>query len=110
MKRKMMAIAGIGVAASLVLSGCAAGSEDSGGDVTIDFSQWWEVELKEGVMREMMDNFRRHSPIKHNSAGSGSLLNRSWSFRPVYARAFRKSSDYHFVDKNPRIAARTEVP
>lgn len=68
MKRSVMAIAGIGVVASLVLSGCgASGSPESGGDVTIDFSQWWEVELKEGVMRDMMDTFEAENPgIKVN--------------------------------------------
>lgn len=67
MKRSVMAIAGIGVAASLVLSGCATSSGDSGGDVTLDFSQWWEVELKQGVMRDMMDRFEAENPgIKVN--------------------------------------------
>lgn len=62
MKRSVMAIAGIGMAASLVLSGCATGTGGSSGDVTLDFSQWWEVELKEGVMRDLMDRFEADNP------------------------------------------------
>ena len=66
MKRKVMALAGLGVAASLVLSGCTGAGGDPG-DVTIDFSQWWEVELKEGAMRGLMDRFEEENPgIKVN--------------------------------------------
>jgi multiple sugar transport system substrate-binding protein len=61
-----MAIAGLSIAA-LALSGCSAGSGDASGDVTLDFSQWWEVELKPDVMRSMMDDFEKENPgIKVN--------------------------------------------
>ncbi|WP_336630351.1 MULTISPECIES: ABC transporter substrate-binding protein [unclassified Microbacterium] len=73
MKRKVLALASLGVAATLVLSGCTGGSggsggaSDAGGDVTLDFSQWWEVELKPGVMRDLMDRFEAENPgIKVN--------------------------------------------
>lgn len=66
MKRRFMAIAGLSIAA-LALSGCSASSEDASGDVTLDFSQWWEVELKPDVMRSMMDDFEKENPgIKVN--------------------------------------------
>ncbi len=67
MKRSVMAIAGIGMATSLILGGCSAGSDAAQRSVTLDFSQWWEVELKEGVMRDMMDRFEAENPgIKVN--------------------------------------------
>lgn len=61
MKKSLMAVAGLGVAAALVLGGCSAGSSDSG-EVTLDFSQWWEVELSPGVMRDLMDRFEEENP------------------------------------------------
>ncbi|MFD1713186.1 ABC transporter substrate-binding protein [Amnibacterium flavum] len=66
MKRRILTMVGMGAAASLLLAGCAgggAGSDGSAsGDVTIEFSQWWEVELKEGVMRDLMDRFEADNP------------------------------------------------
>ncbi|CAM3465433.1 sugar ABC transporter substrate-binding protein [Occultella aeris] len=61
MHRRLVAIAAAGAAAALVLAGCS--SDDGSGDtVTLDFSQWWEVELSEGVMRGLMDRFEEEHP------------------------------------------------
>ena len=61
MHRRLAASAAIGAAAALVLAGCS--SDDGSGDtVTLDFSQWWEVELSEGVMRGLMDRFEDEHP------------------------------------------------
>ncbi|MGX5681030.1 ABC transporter substrate-binding protein [Schumannella luteola] len=66
MKKSLIAVAGLGVAAAMVLGGCSATPSDSG-EVTLDFSQWWEVELKPGVMRDLMDRFEEENPgIKVN--------------------------------------------
>lgn len=68
MHRRFVSLITVGAAAALVLSGCAAGdSSGSDGEVTLDFSQWWEVELKPGVMRGLMDRFEEEHPgIKVN--------------------------------------------
>ncbi|MGB6021363.1 MAG: sugar ABC transporter substrate-binding protein [Ornithinimicrobium sp.] len=57
-------LAAIATTAALVLAGCSsADDDDSGGDtVTLDFSQWGEVELSEGVMRGLMDRFEEEHP------------------------------------------------
>ncbi|TDE89566.1 sugar ABC transporter substrate-binding protein [Occultella glacieicola] len=61
MHRRLVATAAVGAAAALVLAGCS--SDDGSGDtVTLDFSQWWEVELSEGVMRGLMDRFEEEHP------------------------------------------------
>lgn len=61
MHRKLVALAATGAAAALVLAACS--SDDGSGDtVTLDFSQWWEVELSEGVMRGLMDRFEEEHP------------------------------------------------
>ena len=61
MHRRLAAIAAAGAATALVLAGCS--SDDGSGDtVTFDFSQWWEVELSEGVMRGLMDRFEEEHP------------------------------------------------
>ncbi|MGB7425255.1 MAG: extracellular solute-binding protein, partial [Ornithinimicrobium sp.] len=62
-------LAAIATTAALVLAGCSsADDDDSGGDtVTLDFSQWWEVELSEGVMRGLMDRFEEeHEGVEVN--------------------------------------------
>ncbi|GMA33207.1 ABC transporter substrate-binding protein [Litorihabitans aurantiacus] len=67
MHRRLAALVTAGTAAALVLAGCSSGdsgsgSGDAGGTVTLDFSQWWEVELSEGVMRDLMDRFEEEHP------------------------------------------------
>ncbi|SBS71867.1 Carbohydrate-binding protein [uncultured Microbacterium sp.] len=68
MHRRFVTLITAGAAAALVLSGCSAGGTSGGdGDVTLDFSQWWEVELSPGVMRGLMDRFEEEHPgIKVN--------------------------------------------
>ena len=78
MHRRSTAFVTAVAATALVLAGCSAGDgsdsgsgsgsgSDSGEDVTLDFSQWWEVELGEGVMRDLMDRFEEEHPgIKVN--------------------------------------------
>ena len=47
---------------------CGGGGDDggsdegSGGDVTLEFSQWWEPELPEGSFRALMDRFEEENP------------------------------------------------
>ncbi len=70
MHRRSLALITVGAAAALVLTGCSSGGgsgTDANGDVTLDFSQWWEVELSPGVMRGLMDRFEEENPgIKVN--------------------------------------------
>ena len=35
---------------------------DEGGDVTLEFSQWWEPELPDGAFRGLMDQFEEENP------------------------------------------------
>lgn len=56
-------------AAALVLTGCSGAQESGdvtddgdGGEVTLEFSQWWEPELPEGAFRELMDQFEEENP------------------------------------------------
>ena len=55
------------VASVLVVAGCSAGSSDgasgdAGGDVTIEFAQWWEPELPDGQFRALIDEFEDQNP------------------------------------------------
>ena len=40
----------------------ATGGADSGGDVTLEFAQWWEPELPDGAFRGLMDEFEAENP------------------------------------------------
>ncbi|WP_238581572.1 ABC transporter substrate-binding protein [Demequina aestuarii] len=71
MQRRLAMMAVFGGAAMLALAGCAsdAGGDSPAGDasasgdaVNLQFSQWWEVELDEGVMRDLMDRFEEANP------------------------------------------------
>lgn len=78
MQRKLATLAALGAATALALAGCSSSSPDTGGttdgesgsgstgggggDVTLDFSQWWEVELEPGFMRGLMDRFEEENP------------------------------------------------
>lgn len=44
--------------------GADAGSDQSssGGDVTLEFAQWWEPELPAGEFRKLMDTFEKQNP------------------------------------------------
>ncbi|MCL3861176.1 sugar ABC transporter substrate-binding protein [Actinotalea sp. K2] len=66
---RFIAVAG---AAALVLTGCAGGAQETGsttdggttteGEVTLEFSQWWEPELPAGAFRALMDQFEAENP------------------------------------------------
>lgn len=66
--RRILKLAGAATAAVTVLAvaGCAAGSGDAdgsdGGDVTIEFAQWWEPELPDGEFRALIDEFEDANP------------------------------------------------
>jgi len=70
MQRRLAAITALGAAAAIALAGCSSSGDDpsngsngnGGKDVTLTFSQWWEVELDEGVMRGLMDQFEEENP------------------------------------------------
>jgi multiple sugar transport system substrate-binding protein len=66
-RRRVVQVAGVTAATFglLAMAGCGAGgsgSGDSGGDVTIEFAQWWEPELPEGEFRALMDEFEEQNP------------------------------------------------
>ncbi|MGQ7351816.1 ABC transporter substrate-binding protein [Quadrisphaera oryzae] len=61
--------AAVGVSALALVSACGGGSSadtgsggSSGGDVTLEFSQWWEPELPAGELRGLMDDFEAKNP------------------------------------------------
>jgi multiple sugar transport system substrate-binding protein len=67
-RRRILTLAGAATAAVSVLaiSGCSgsdAGTGDGdGGDVTIEFAQWWEPELPDGEFRALIDKFEDENP------------------------------------------------
>lgn len=67
MKALKIAGAMTAVASVLVVAGCSGGSSDgasgdAGGDVTIEFAQWWEPELPDGQFRALIDKFQDENP------------------------------------------------
>lgn len=54
----MTALTAMGVAGC---SGSGGGSGD-GGEVTLEFTQWWEPELPDGTFRALMDTFEEQNP------------------------------------------------
>ena len=54
-------LAGMGAVSAVgALAACGGGSGTgggSGGDGKLEFQQWWEPELPEGFLRELMDEF-----------------------------------------------------
>ncbi len=62
---RFIAVAGV---AALALAACSSGggsgsdSASGGGDVTLEFSQWWEPELPDGAFRGLMDKFESENP------------------------------------------------
>jgi len=61
---RFIALTGV---AALALAACSGGGGsssggESGGDVTLEFSQWWEPELPDGAFRELMDKFEAENP------------------------------------------------
>ena len=68
-RRRRNAIKLVGVAAAattlLAMAGCSSnstGTAADGGDVTIEFAQWWEPELGDGEFRGLMDQFEQENP------------------------------------------------
>lgn len=65
-RRRIVQVAGVTAATFglLAVAGCGAGEsgDDSGGDVTIEFAQWWEPELPDGEFRALMDEFEEQNP------------------------------------------------
>ncbi|MBB3157146.1 ABC-type glycerol-3-phosphate transport system substrate-binding protein [Microbacterium proteolyticum] len=68
-RRRRNAIKLVGVAAAattlLAMAGCSSnstGTAGDGGDVTIEFAQWWEPELGDGEFRGLMDQFEQENP------------------------------------------------
>jgi multiple sugar transport system substrate-binding protein len=68
-RRSTIAVAG--VAALALTAACSSTDPDtasdggdggSGGDVTLEFAQWWEPELPDGSLRELMDRFEAENP------------------------------------------------
>ncbi len=65
-RRTLAAVAG--VTAIAVTAACGGGDATAGddagggGDVTLEFAQWWEPELPEGVLRGLMDEFETENP------------------------------------------------
>ena len=67
--KKMISTA---IAGAMVLSFAACGSDNSdkpeqdseGGSVTLEFQQWWGVELPEGVLEDICNDFTEETGIK----------------------------------------------
>ncbi|MBN9106440.1 MAG: sugar ABC transporter substrate-binding protein [Propionibacteriaceae bacterium] len=64
MRKKYLAGIAAATAALLATTGCsgaAAPSASAGGDVTLEFAQWWEPELPSGSLRALMDQFEQEN-------------------------------------------------
>ncbi|MFJ4037273.1 ABC transporter substrate-binding protein [Microbacterium sp. NPDC090007] len=67
-RRRRNAIKLVGAAAAattlLAMAGCSSSGATpaEGGDVTIEFAQWWEPELGDGEFRGLMDQFEQENP------------------------------------------------
>lgn len=65
MRKKFLAGVAVMAAAALAMTGCSGGSApsaSSGGEVTLEFAQWWEPELPSGSLRALMDQFESENP------------------------------------------------
>lgn len=70
-RNRLIGVAGVSALTVLVAAcgggGTAAGddadgSAEAGGQVTLEFAQWWEPELPEGFFRQLMDDFEAENP------------------------------------------------
>lgn len=52
----------LAVLTAIGTSGCTTGGGDTGGDVTLEFQQWWEPELPDGAFRALIDQFEEENP------------------------------------------------
>lgn len=54
------AAAVVAIGATIAMTGCSAsGSGDSGGKVTLKFSQWWDPELPKGALQGIVNDFEK---------------------------------------------------
>jgi multiple sugar transport system substrate-binding protein len=65
-KRTRMLLVASAVASLGFTAACGSGGAEEGGgeggDVTLEFSQWWEPELPQGSFRQLMDRFEQENP------------------------------------------------
>ncbi|TXR55528.1 sugar ABC transporter substrate-binding protein [Quadrisphaera setariae] len=66
-RMRRVLVAAVGVTALATVSACGGGggtdaAAGEGGDVTLEFSQWWEPELPDGELRGLMDDFESKNP------------------------------------------------
>ncbi|WP_129667695.1 ABC transporter substrate-binding protein [Phytoactinopolyspora endophytica] len=61
-RRRIYALVGASVIALTAACGGESDESASGGTVTIEFAQWWEPELPDGSLRELMDEFEEQNP------------------------------------------------
>ena len=62
-RRRVFAV--LGASAVALTAACGGGGDsgdEAGGEVTLEFSQWWEPELPEGSLRALMDRFEEENP------------------------------------------------
>lgn len=60
--RSQVLVAALGVAALAAGCGADAGGSSEGGDVTIEFMQWWEPELPDGEFAALIEQFEEENP------------------------------------------------
>lgn len=62
-KQRVLGLLGA-TAAITLMAGCSGAPSDtsSGGDVTLEFAQWWEPELPANALRDLMDQFESENP------------------------------------------------
>ncbi|MGC3954884.1 MAG: sugar ABC transporter substrate-binding protein [Propionicimonas sp.] len=70
--KRGVALVAAGLAAAMALTACGSGeglepkpsgpASEAGGDVTIEFMQWWEGELPDGVLKGLVDEFEKANP------------------------------------------------
>lgn len=69
-RKRVMAVAGVAAFTLTATAACSSGGEPAadggeggeGGEVTLEFAQWWEPELPEGSLRQLMDRFEEENP------------------------------------------------
>ncbi|WP_026875040.1 ABC transporter substrate-binding protein [Jiangella gansuensis] len=61
-RRRALAVLGASALALTAACGGGSGDDAASGEVTLEFSQWWEPELPEGSLRALMDEFEEQNP------------------------------------------------
>jgi multiple sugar transport system substrate-binding protein len=62
---RLLAALGVTAVAALTMSGCSgspSGGASATGDVTLEFAQWWEPELPQGSLANLIDQFQKANP------------------------------------------------